>query len=350
MQKKGIDVSKYQGNIDWNKVKNAGIEFAILRIGYGMYDFQKDKQFENNYKNARANNIPVGIYHYSYATSIEEAEKEANLVLQWLNGRELDYPVYFDIEDNSMAKLGKSTLNAICRAFCEIIEKAGYWAGIYSNKDWATNKISGAELGKDYTYWIAQYNDKCTYTGPYAIWQYSSTGSVNGISGNVDMNIQYKEVGGKTGSTSNSSSKKSNETIANEVIQGKWGNGNARKTALTNAGYDYDAVQAIVNQKLDASTSKKSNEEIANEVIAGKWGNGNDRKTKLTNAGYNYEEIQKLVNQKLGANKTVTYTVKSGDTLSAIAKKYGTTYQKIAKDNNIANPDKIYVGQKLIIK
>lgn len=250
MQKKGIDVSYHQGNIDWGKVKNAGIEFAILRIGYGMYDFQKDKQFENNYKNARAKNIPVGIYHYSYATSIEEAEKEANLVLQWLNGRELDYPVYFDIEDNSMAKLGKSTLNAICRAFCEIIEKAGYWAGIYSNKDWATNKISGAELGKDYTYWIAQYNDKCTYTGPYAIWQYSSTGSVNGISGNVDMNIQYKEVGGKTGSTSNSSSKKSNETIANEVIRGEWGNGNDRKNRLNSAGYDYNAVQSIVNAKL----------------------------------------------------------------------------------------------------
>lgn len=301
MKKKGIDVSYHQGNIDWGKVKGAGIEFAILRIGYGMYDYQKDKQFENNYKNARANGIPVGVYHYSYATSVEEAKKEANLVVKWLNGRDLEYPVYFDIEDNSQAKLGKSTLNAMCRAFCEIIEKAGYWAGIYSNKNWATNIISGAELGKDYTYWIAQYNDKCTYNGPYAIWQYSSSGKVNGISGNVDMNYQYAEVGGKV-SDSNS------------------------------------------------TASKKSNEEIANEVIAGKWGNGEDRKNRLTNAGYNYEEIQKLVNQKLGVSKTVTHTVKSGDTLSAIAKKYGTTYQKIASDNGIANPNKIYVGQKLIIK
>ena len=348
MKKKGIDVSYHQGNIDWGKVKGAGIEFAILRIGYGMYDYQKDKQFENNYKNARANGIPVGVYHYSYATSVEEAKKEANLVVKWLNGRDLEYPVYFDIEDNSQAKLGKSTLNAMCRAFCEIIEKAGYWAGIYSNKDWATNKISGAELGKDYTYWIAQYNSTCTYTGPYAIWQYSSSGKVNGISGNVDMNYQYAEVGGKVSDSNSTASKKSNEEIANEVIAGKWGNGNDRKTRLQNAGYDYNTIQSIVNQKLGAS--KKSNETIANEVVAGKWGNGNDRKTKLTNAGYNYEEIQKLVNQKLGANKTVTYTVKSGDTLSAIAKKYGTTYQKIAKDNNIANPNKIYVGQKLVIK
>lgn len=303
MAKKGIDVSYHQGTIDWKKVKNAGIEFAIIRIGYGIYDYQKDKQFENNYKNARANGIPVGVYHYSYATSVAEAQKEANLVVSWLNGRDLDLPVYFDIEDKSQQNLGKSTLNSMCETFCNIIEAAGYWAGIYSNKYWATSIIDGPTLGKRYTYWIAQYNDKCTYTGPYAIWQYSSTGKVNGINGNVDMNYQYSEVGGKTGSTSNGS-----------------------------------------------SSSKKSNETIANEVIAGKWGNGNTRKTKLTNAGYDYDTIQAIVNEKMGASSTVTYTVKSGDTLSAIAKKYGTTHQKIASDNGIANPNKIYPGQKLVIK
>ena len=144
------------------------------------------------------------------------------------------------------------------------------------------------------------YNSKCTYDGDYAIWQYSSSGKVNGISGNVDMNYMYKKVGGSLSS--------------------------------------------------NTTSSKKSNEEIANEVIAGQWGNGNDRKNRLTNAGYDYNTIQKLVNQKLGTNKTVTYTVKSGDTLSAIAKKYGTTYQKIAKDNGISNPNKIFPGQKLVIK
>lgn len=348
MEKLGIDVSKHQGTIDWAKVKGAGIQFAILRIGYGMYDNQKDIKFEENYKNARANGIPVGVYLYSYAKNVDEAKREADLVLKWLNGRDLEYPVYFDIEDGSQANLGKDVLDAMCKTFCNTIEAGGYWAGIYSNKNWATNIISGAELGKDYTYWIAQYNDKCTYNGPYAIWQYSSSGKVNGISGNVDMNYQYADVGGKVSGSNSTASKKSNEEIANEVIAGKWGNGNDRKTRLQNAGYDYNTIQSIVNQKLGAS--KKSNETIANEVVAGKWGNGNDRKTKLTNAGYNYEEIQKLVNQKLGVSKTVTYTVKSGDTLSAIAKKYGTTYQKIASDNGIANPNKIYVGQKLIIK
>ena len=303
MAKKGIDVSYHQGTIDWSKVKSSGIEFAILRIGYGMYDNQKDKQFENNYSKAKANGIPVGVYHYSYAKTVEEAEKEAALVLKWLNNRDLDLPVYFDIEDKTQQNLGKTTLNNMCKAFCNAIEAGGYWAGIYSNKYWATSIIDGPTLGKRYTYWVAQYNSKCTYTGPYAMWQYSSSGKVNGISGNVDMNYLYAELGGKKSGSSSSggSNKKSNETIANEVIAGKWGNGNARKTALTNAGYDYNAVQAIVNQKL-------------------------------------------------GASKTVTYTVKSGDTLSAIAKKYGTTYQKIASDNGISNPNKIYPGQKLVIK
>lgn len=248
MAKKGIDVSYHQGTINWSKVKAAGIEFAILRIGYGMYDNQKDAQFENNYKNARAAGVPVGVYHYSYATSVAEAEREANLVVKWLNNRDLDLPVYFDIEDKSQQNLGKSTLNSMCETFCNIIEAAGYWAGIYSNKYWATSIIDGPTLGKRYTYWVAQYNNKCTYTGPYAMWQYSSSGSVNGISGKVDMNHLYAELGGKKGSSS--SSKKSNEEIANEVIAGKWGNGTDRKNRLTSAGYNYDTIQAIVNQKM----------------------------------------------------------------------------------------------------
>ena len=301
--KKGIDVSYHQGEIDWNKVKNAGVEFAIIRIGYGMFENQKDKQFENNYSKARANGMPVGVYLYSYAKSVADAKKEAEVALNWLNGRDLQLPVYFDIEDNRQARLGKSTLNEMCRTFCNTIEAGGYWAGIYSNKNWATNIINGAELGNRYTYWIAQYNKECTYSGPYAMWQYSSSGKINGINGNVDMNILYKDLGGKKGTAININSKKTNEEIANEVIAGKWGNGADRKNRLINAGYDYSTIQDIVNNKLSAKTSN-----------------------------------------------TVIYIVKKGDTLSGIAKKYGTTYQKIAKDNGISNPNKIYTGQKLTIK
>ena len=197
MEKIGIDISYYQGNIDFKKVKLSGIDFAILRIGYGMYDNQKDKKFEDYYQGCKNNDIEVGVYLYSYALSVEDAEKEANLVLKWLNGRNLQLPVYFDIEDKSQAKLQKSVLNKICETFCNTIEKGGYWAGIYSNKNWADNIISGKELGKRYTYWIAQYNDKCTYTGPYAMWQCSSKGRVNGINGYVDKDILYQNLGGK---------------------------------------------------------------------------------------------------------------------------------------------------------
>lgn len=304
MNKLGIDVSKHQGNIDWNKVKKSGIEFAIIRIGYGRFENQKDIKFETNYTNARANNIPVGVYTYSYARSIAEVEKEADCVIKWLANKKLQLPVYFDLEDKSQASIPKSILNDMCRAFCNKIEKAGYWAGIYTNKSWATNKIDGTELGKRYTYWVAQYSDKCTYNGPYAIWQYSSTGKVNGITGNVDMNRMVKDI-----------------------IQD--------------------------NNKFAPKPAKKSNEEIANEVIANKWGTGNDRKNRLIKAGYDYNIIQKIVNQKLGVKpkpSAIYYTVKKGDTLSTIAERYGTTYQNIAKLNGISNPNKIYVGQKLKIK
>ena len=309
MSKLGIDVSKHNGNIDWGKVKAAGIEFAILRIGYGMYDNQKDIQFENNYRGATNNGIPVGVYLYSYARSVAEAEKEADCVIKWLANRKLQLPVYFDIEDKSQQNLGKTTLDNMCKAFCNKIEKAGYWAGIYANKYWSTSIISGPELGKRYTYWVAQYAGSCTYSGPYAIWQYSSDGKVNGISGRVDMN-----------------------KMVQNIIQG----GSSKPTP---------APTPI--------SSKKSNEEIANEVIAGKWGNGNDRKTRLQNAGYDYNTIQKIVNQKLNVKPQPTavyYTVKKGDTLSAIAKRYGTTYQKIAQLSGIANPNKIYPGQRIRVK
>lgn len=164
---KGIDVSKHNGVIDWDKVI---VDFAIIHIGFGMYENQKDEMFERNYSEATKVNIPVGVYHYSYAKSVDEAIKEAELVIKWLNGRKLDLPVYFDIEDDSQKNLSRVILDGMCEAFCNRIEKAGYWAGIYSNKYWATSVISGIKLGKKYTYWIAQYTDKCTYTGDYAIY------------------------------------------------------------------------------------------------------------------------------------------------------------------------------------
>lgn len=301
-QYKGIDVSKHQGTIDWTKVKAAGVQFAMLRAGYGRYDNQKDEQFEANYAGATAAGIPVGAYHYSYATTAEQAKQEAEVFLGWIKGKNLTYPVAFDIEDKKQANLGVSVISDIIRAFCEMVEAAGYYVVVYANKDWLTNRID-ADCKSRYDIWLAQWTSKPTYTGSYGMWQYTSDGAVDGIAGRVDMNIAYK---------------------------------------------DYPAIIAGMGSTTSTNTAKKTNAELADEVIAGKWGNGEERKQRLTAAGYDYDAVQAIVNKLVQPQETV-YTVKKGDTLSGIAAKYGTTYQKLAKYNDIKNPNLIHVGQKIKI-
>lgn len=307
-QYKGIDVSKHNGTIDWNKVKAAGVQFAMLRAGYGRYDNQKDERFEANYKGATAAGIPVGAYHYSYATTAEQAKQEAEVFLGWIKGKNLTYPVAFDIEDKKQANLGVSVISDIIRAFCETVEAAGYYVVVYANKDWLTNRID-ADCKSRYDIWLAQWTSKPTYTGSYGMWQYTSDGAVDGIAGRVDMNIAYKDYP--------------------SVIAGMDGSSDTTTSTPTD-------------------TAKKTNAELANEVIAGKWGNGEERKQRLTAAGYDYDAVQAIVNKLVQPQETV-YTVKKGDTLSGIAAKYGTTYQKLAKYNGIQNPNLIHVGQKIKI-
>ena len=175
-------------------MKDAGIEFVIIRIGYGQYESQKDSKFERNYEGFRNVGIPVGVYLYSYAKSTSDSKKEAEVVLKWLGGRELNLPVYYDIEDKSQINLGKNTLTSMCETFCDTIEKAGYWAGIYTNKYFFTTYLDYKKLEEKYTIWVAQYNDTNTYRGKYDMWQYTSSGKVNGISGNVDMDILYRDI------------------------------------------------------------------------------------------------------------------------------------------------------------
>ena len=193
MKYKGIDVSKWQGDINFKKASKE-IDFSIIRIGYGMYESQKDSMFEANYEGFRNLGVPVGVYHYSYAKSVEEAKREANVVLKWLNNRKLNLPVYFDIEDKSQINLGKKLLTNMCEAFCMEIEKAGYWAGIYANKYFFTTYLDYKKLEEKYTIWVAQYNSTNTYSGKYDMWQYTSSGKVSGISGNVDMNYLYRNI------------------------------------------------------------------------------------------------------------------------------------------------------------
>ena len=189
---KGIDVSTFQGTINWKKVKNDGIQFAMLRGGYGRNASQVDAKFEINYKNAKAAEVPIGVYHYSYATTVEGAKKEAEFVISYLKGKQFEYPIAYDVEDITQKDLSKTDLTKMVKAFCEAVQKAGYYVCIYTNLDWARNRLNMKTLSA-YDVWIAQWSSKCTYTGEYGLWQYSSNGKVNGISGRVDMDYAYKD-------------------------------------------------------------------------------------------------------------------------------------------------------------
>ena len=347
---KGIDVSEFQGFINWDKVKADGIEFAILKLG-NIYDYDanyKDSKFETNYKNARANGIKIGAYIYNYCNTVDTLKKGLEWAIKKLEGKELDLPFYLDMEDKDIQGETKETLTNQCNEFAKYVESKGYQAGVYANVNWLKNELNPNDFDKDISVWVAQYYKECQYTGKYDIWQYASNGKVSGISGNCDMNYLYNEdIIKESGSTENTD-KKSVDELAQEVINGKWGDGEARKKKLEDAGYNYNAVQNRVNEML--AKPKKSVAEVAKDVIAGKYGNGDNRKKKLEAEGYDYDEVQAKVNQLLGANVTKTYTVKSGDTLSGIASKYKTTVAKLVKDNNIKNANLIYPGQKIVIK
>lgn len=183
----GIDVSSWQGQIDWDRVKAYGIDFAIIRCGYGMDQTdQDDTYFEYNASECERVGIPYGVYLYSYADSVERASSEADHVLRLIQGHTLSYPVYFDMEDSSTLS---SDLAAIATTFCNKISAAGYPVGVYSNTYWWNTYLTDPCFNNWYR-WVAQYYSSCTYGGEYAMWQYTSSGSVDGISGRVDMNYQ----------------------------------------------------------------------------------------------------------------------------------------------------------------
>ena len=154
---KGIDVSTWQGKIDWNQVKNSDVKFAILRSSFGSPDpSQVDNQFENNYKGAKAAGIPVGAYHYGYAVSEAEARQEAKFFLDTIKGKQFEYPVYYDVEDNrTMGTLSRQALTNVIKAFCSEVEKAGYYVGVYASLNWLDSKFYPDQL--PYDIWAAQY-------------------------------------------------------------------------------------------------------------------------------------------------------------------------------------------------
>lgn len=196
MEIKGIDISSWQGKIDWNKVANYGMDFAILRITESGNVI--DGQFENNFAGCNKYKIPVGVYKYSYAMTIAEIQSEARKVVSVLNGRKIQFPVFLDLEHNNQRTLGSESIHNMADAFREIVKAAGYKFGIYCNVDWY-NTVICSHL-KKHDFWIARYpaNDNGTVVERLRPnvgvgWQYSSKGKVPGISGNVDMDVFYKD-------------------------------------------------------------------------------------------------------------------------------------------------------------
>ena len=194
----GIDVSEHQGRIDWDAVKASGIDFAILRVGFGAPSFggRVDYQFNRNISECERLGIPYGVYVYSYAFDNQQAADEASMVIDCLSGHNPRLPVYYDLEDKTIIADGRqSGIASRAQTFCNKISSAGYKPGIYANLNWFNNILTDPVFKSgSWDHWIAQYNSQCHYTASYSFWQYTSRGKVSGISGNVDMNYAYVDV------------------------------------------------------------------------------------------------------------------------------------------------------------
>lgn len=257
----GIDVSRHQQSITWDKVKKS-VNFAMLRAGFGQNGL--DPYFKLNADGCVANEIPFGVYWFSYAYTVDMARREADYCLQVIRPYRLQYPVAFDWEYDSYnyayksgVKVGKELMCAMAKAFLDRIESAGYYAMLYSNVDFLNR---GFDTLKDrYDLWLAHWNVKSP-SDICGIWQYTSDGRIAGINGAVDMNAAYKDYPAiinkmppvliedeETVDSVCAGYSEKYRILAEEVLAGEWGAGTERRNRLSGAGYDYKFVQALVN-------------------------------------------------------------------------------------------------------
>lgn len=196
--KKGIDVSHHQGEIDWEKVKADGIDYAILRCGYGGdYTSYDDKYWEYNVSECERLGIPYGVYLYSYSENTADAQSEAEHALRLLEGHQPSYPVYYDLEDSTTGAVDNATLADIAQTFCDMVSEQGYAVGIYASYNWWTTKMTSSVFDNpNWSKWIARYNSYCGYEKEYDMWQCTSSGSVDGIEGNVDLDFWMGDPSG----------------------------------------------------------------------------------------------------------------------------------------------------------
>ena len=336
MEKFLIDVSEHQGVINWEQAKGH-IDGAILRCGYGMdIASQDDKQWARNVAECERLGIPFGVYIYSYATNTDRAKSEAQHVLRLIQGHKLSYPVYFDMEEPGTE--GAAVANAI--AFGDVIEAAGYWCGVYYNRNWHNNVIKG-QLDR-FTRWGAGYGTnngqkQDNYKPGFGedIWQYSSKGSVPGVPGNVDVNVCYRDFPAEIGG--NSTPTPSPDPTPEPTTKYKEGDHVVFSTC-------YASSTDPINKAISADKMARDHGVIT-KVIPGA------RNPYLLDAGLcwvNDGDIRGFYGS--GSSGAQYYTVQSGDCLSVIAQNYGTTVSQLQSWNGISNPDLIYAGQKLRVK
>lgn len=260
-----IDISHHQGTVNFEKVKNAGYEGVIIKAGGSDAGFYKDSKFEEYYQGAKNIGLHIGSYYFVGKNCLSEQDgiEDAVRFAEILGDKQFDLPLYIDVEAPASGQKDKVT-NAII-GFCNELENRGYYVGVYaSDISGFKERINLDRIKDKYDLWVARYGSKPQYVTNYQIWQYSESGTVAGINDNqVDLDecyVDYPKI----------------------IINGGFNN--------------------YSNQPTPQPIPQKSNDEIADEVINGLWGNGEDRKNRLEDAGYNYNEIQNIVNQKLGGN------------------------------------------------
>lgn len=323
MSIKGLDVSEFQGEVDWEQVKAAGYQFAMLRAGYGYNTV--DKQFRRNASECNRVGLPIGAYWFCYAFSPEKAVQEADGCISTVSDYRLDYPVCYDIEQASadyIEKQGTSFTPALARnvvtGFCNRVEKEGYFAMFYTNRYFLDTYL-GTELTKRYAFWYARYSSQFDGTD-CGIWQYTSTGSVPGVSGNVDLDIGYVDY----------------------------------PSVIKKAGLNHLSGSAPAPSPSPQYITYVIQPGDTLSGIAGRYGTTVTALAQLNgisdpNKIYAGNTIRVPENGGTGENAQY-YTIQPGDTLSGIALKFGTTVSALAQLNGITDPDKIYAGNRIRIR
>lgn len=310
----GIDVSAWQGKIDFNKVKKSGYEFVILKAGGNDDGCYIDGRFETNYFAAKKSGLKIGAYYFvNRDFSVKNAQKLAEVFYNIVKNKTFDLPLFIDVETTPTSE--RTTVTIGINIFCSYLRKKGYKSGVYASAvSGFVDRIDTGFLNPCIYKWVASYSYKPTsVSSEFCIWQKSSTGRVNGINGNVDINECYVDfksatnTNNKTLTIDNIHDKYYNvyKRYASDVISGKYGNGTERKNKLVSLNIDYNYCQSIVNEMLNNSvetakaTTKTKYNKIANDIISGKYGNGEKRFTNLKNANYDYTYAQMLVNNIL---------------------------------------------------